>query len=231
MINKKFWKKLSRQRRGQVFVLASLLLVVYAVSIIAILSELSVTKLNNQNEGDLNEVFSDLVIEADRHNSIVIARISQGIIPLGNAPNEITTFFTNYRNHLLEKSIFATINVLNIDASPDIRSASTGLNATPIITYINVSIQISLTSGISNENLQFTTTLFTGYQASYDQPNTLWYVSRVNENLEIMEPILGAQFYLNSVLTPSTTSYNGYYEIGPDPVTEIRLPNGVYLYN
>ncbi|MHA2277092.1 MAG: hypothetical protein ACXAC2_15060, partial [Candidatus Kariarchaeaceae archaeon] len=213
MINKKFWKKLPRQRRGQVFVLASLLLVVYAVSIIAILSELSVTKLNNQNEGDLNEVFSDLVIETDRHNAMVIARISQGIIPLANAPNEITTFFTSYSNYLLEKSIFATINVLNIDPSPDIRSLSTGGNATSILAYINVSIQISLTSGISNENLQFTTTLFTGYQASYDQPNTLWYVSRVNENLEIIEPILGAQFYLDTVLTPPSVSYNGYYEI------------------
>ncbi|MHA2104611.1 MAG: hypothetical protein ACW981_14380 [Candidatus Hodarchaeales archaeon] len=231
MISKKFWKKLTRKRRGQVFVLASLLLVVYAVSIIAILSELSVTKLNNQNEGDLNEVFSDLVIEADKHNSIIMARISQGIIPLANAQNEISTFFTNYSTFLLDKSVFATINILNIDPSPDIRSVSTGLDVTSILAYINVSIQISLTSGISNENLQFTSTLFTGYQAIYDQINSLWYISRVNEDLEIIEPILGAQFYLNSVLTPPSVNYNGYYEIGPDLNTEIRLPNGIYLYN
>jgi hypothetical protein len=73
--------------------------------------------------------------------------------------------------------------------------------------------------------------LFTGYQAIYDQINSLWYISRVNEDLEIIEPILGAQFYLNSVLTPPSVNYNGYYEIGPDLNTEIRLPNGIYLYN
>jgi len=130
-----------------------------------------------------------------------------------------------------QKGIIASINVLNTVISPEVRSVSSLTDDLSINAYINISMHIELTSGISNENLQFTTTLFTGYQALYDVPNTLWHIHRINENLEVIEPILGAQFYLNSVLTPAVTSYNGYYEIGPDSVTEIRLPNGVYLFN
>jgi hypothetical protein len=229
MIRKKLVNRIKQPRRGQVFILASLLLVVYAVSIIAILSEMSVINLNNQNEGDLNQAFSDLVFEIDKHNTIVMARVTQGLINPTKASNEISVFLIDYTSFLQNKGIFATINLLNTVINPDVTSTNSGVNKTDIIPSIELSIQFFLTSATSNEDLQFTTTIFTGYRAIHD--GTYWHVKRVDGNLSDIEPVLGAEFYLGGIPTPPTSIFNGFYEVALNSLTEIRLPNGIYLYN
>ena len=51
-----------RRKKGQVFILASLLLVVYAISIIAILSEMSVLASKDDDDGEINQLIDDLFL-------------------------------------------------------------------------------------------------------------------------------------------------------------------------
>ena len=223
-------QKMQKRRRAQVFILASLLLVVYAVSIIAILSEMSVVSSNDQSKGNISQALNDLITEIDNYNVITIARITQGDITRTQADTEISNFYSDYENYLLDKGIFATITILGLaNISSDVRNTYTG--STEIIPYIELSLQISLTSGIKNENVLFTTSIFTGFRATYDAPSSLWHLRKINASLADIEPLLGAQFFNGVVLVNPTSSFNGFYKVPFFPQTEIRLPNGVYLHN
>ncbi len=224
-------RNFKRKRRAQVFILASLLLVVYAVSIIAILSEMSVLSSKDQSEGNINQALNDLITEIDKHNIITMARVTQGNFTLAEAEANITTFYTNYENYLQDRGIFATITSLGpSNISTDVRNTFVG-STNETIPYIEVSLQISLISGLSDESVLFTTSIFTGFRATYDGSSSLWHLRRINASLSDIEPILGAQFYNGVVLTNPSSSFNGFYEIPLFNQTQIRLPNGIYLHN
>lgn len=223
-------QKVQRKRRAQVFILASLLLVVYAVSIIAILSEMSVLSSKDQSEGNINQALNDLIAEIDKHNIITMARVTQGNFTLAEAEANITIFYSNYENYLLNRGIFASITNLGINISTDVRNTYIG-STIKINPYIELSLQISLRSGLTDENVLFTTSIFTGFRANYDVPSSLWHLRRVNASLSDIEPLLGAEFYNGVVLTNPSSSFNGFYEIPLFAQTQIRLPNGIYLHN
>ncbi|OLS27766.1 MAG: hypothetical protein HeimC3_02340 [Candidatus Heimdallarchaeota archaeon LC_3] len=232
MRHKKQFQKVQRKRRAQVFILASLLLVVYAVSIIAILSEMSVLSSKDQSEGNINQALNDLISEIDKYNIITMARITQNISTRQEAVTGISNFYSNYSSYFLDKGIFATITNLGINISTDVRNNNTGIINNPeIMPYIELSLQISLTSGLSNEKVLFTTTIFTGFRATYDLPSSLWHLRRINASLTDIRPLMGAEFYNTSVLINPSLSYNGFYEIPLFNQTQIRLHNGIFLYN
>lgn len=229
MQKKLFLNLHKRPRKGQVFILASLLLVVYAVSIIALLSEVSIDQSNTDSNPNLSRSLNDFISELDNFQTILIARVTQGNITTADLSSSYSNFISQYQSYLQNKGIFSSITNLGPISSTNLRATNSNNNLTDVLVSLETTVQVVLNTGSSSDQVQLTYTLFTGFNATYN--NSQWFISHVDKNGYILNPILGVDFYLNGVQVIPTTEYNGYYKIILDPQTQIRLPNGIFIYN
>lgn len=226
---------LSKKRRGQVFILATLIIVVYTVSIIAVVTELSVDRTQT-DQIDLPHMVDEYLSEMNYQlqlqlfNYIGNASFSQNDIFLG-----LQSFISTFITYASTKGIGATINLrlneFNFYANRNSTiypvSTTSGYDNT---TFISINSTILFQSSNSGSKISGTFNHYYGVNM-FISPSNYQFVqlTQRDKNGNILEFITGANFIQPLFMTDQN---NGYYTNGTSLAglsINVILPSGLEL--
>lgn len=228
-------------RRGQMFILTSLLMVVYAVAIIAVLSEIQVTQNTEQDSAKLTEYYLDFIEETENFQNVILANITSSTPwadageAQGAATNNISNYFQSYDQYIEKTGIITEIKHLETIYSDDIDIGNSGAFNTKMEINITSYFEIDMYSTKTGASLSVNTSVFQGYLLEYSDP--VWSLTKVDRSGNIVEFISGAfievdgtEYYIEGL--------NGEYDFTPiaayDETTDnlvFVLPNGITIWN
>lgn len=220
MINFNRLKKnfhLSKRQKGQVFILATLIIVVYSVSIIAVVTELSIerTKTDDINLPHMvDEYLSEMnyQLQLQLFNYIGTPAYSSNDIILG-----IQAFIGNFTTYAFTKGIGTTINLrlnefsffANKNATVNPITLSPDYTST---TYISINSSIVFQSSNSGSKVSGTFNHYYGINMFVSQAsNTILQLTQRDISGNVLKFITGASFFSPS---PMADQNDGSYISG-----------------
>ena len=236
----KIYKNLFRNKksRGQVFILATLMIVVYSVSIIAVVTQLSLIQ-HNKDEIDLQHAVDEFNTEINYQLQLELFNyIKNPLITENDVIINLQTFITTFVSYARLKGIEPTIN-LRID---ELNLVATKNNAvlTPInfvggdyekITFLSVNSSILFQSISGGSKISGILQHFYGVKAFISQTTqTILTLSTIDIKGNNLQYIAGATFTAPLPVPTDNNNGNYIYAGGYNTATiYATLPSGIEI--
>lgn len=218
MLKKKISLKKLKKHRGQVFIMATLIIVVYTVSMIAVVTELSINRTKTDS-GNLTQTVDEYLsemnyqLELELYNYIHFPATTQDTVIAG-----IQSFITSFSQYASNKGIDANINLRLNEFSLVANKTNVPVqsNVQPGVTY-NATMYIALNSSILFQTANSGSKV-SGVFIHYFGINV--YISGTNQNLLVLTQ---KDFYGNTLKYIAGATFSS-------PIGVIDNNNGQYTY-
>jgi len=222
-----------RRQRAQVFILATLLIVVYGISIITVISEFSIRKFDNDDQLKANDLLGEFLREMDYQMQIVLYNQTNG---LSTSSSDIELFQESFRQYLLIKGFQATFTFQPGNFIINALAAPIPLGSLPTIQMINTTAQTSVNLFSSEDYTIITGNFihFTGLEISVN--GLLITIRQVDISGETIHYFSNVETVrVNGVIVTPINYNNGSFGISPaitvSDTFNVTLNNGIRFYS
>ena len=225
---------LSKKRsktKGQVFILATLIIVVYTVSIIAVVTELSVDRTKT-DEVNLTHIVNEYLSEMHYQLEMGLYNYIKNSLTPNAVISSLQTFISSFSLYAASKGVDTSINLRQNEFSISAKQSGSPISVINFPPDFNQTIFISLNSSInfqSSNSGSKVTGLFIHYYAINafisNGAQTSLFITEKDFYGNILEYITGVTF--STPATAPTDNGNGNYDGSFGGGIDFTIPSGI----
>lgn len=231
-IMERLLRSFTRPHRAQVFILATLLLVVYTVSIMAVISELTLDK-NNDDEVDLTGLLDEFLVEMRYQVQLTLFNYTNEVLTsAGEFISNLQSFQQTFATYCSLKGVQASFNIQPNTFVVVGKTTGDGAEIIASPELISATVQTSVTLQSTESSSQVTGVFSSFYGVEFlisPADNTVLLVRQVTSDGEVVKYLSGATFSSPAALTD--LGNGGYQHLDDLSDDQIRgtLASGIVL--
>lgn len=216
--------KKNQRRRAQVFILATLLIVVYGVSIITVITEFSIRNQINTERQEVNDILNEFLEEMTYQLQVTLFNETTGGI---STTADLIAFQRSFERYAALKGVQATFTFRPSDFNV---FSTTSLSLSPQVIIATAQTTVNLLSTKEDATIVGTFLHFYGIEVLISSTNDVITIREINSHNETIQYISNIQSVLVDAAPATSTSLNNGTHLLSAPIIiglQFTLDNGI----
>ena len=219
--------KKNQRRRAQVFILATLLIVVYGVSIITVITEFSIRNQINTERQEVNDILNEFLEEMTYQLQVTLFNETTGGI---STTADLIAFQRSFERYAALKGVQATFTFRPSDFNV---FSTTSLSLSRQVIIATAQTTVNLLSTKEDATIVGTFLHFYGIEVVIGASNDVITIREINSQNQTIQYISSLQTILVDAAAATSTNFNNGTHLLSAPITtslQFTLDTGVIFF-